>query len=72
MTIVKNYLRTQFYFDVIVILIVLIPLIYDSYDIDYIQLIPVVLLWIKKTKYSRQLKAILQYHPWTKITYTMI
>jgi hypothetical protein len=52
MEILKHYLKTQFPFDIIVVLTYIVPVIYQSFGVNYIQLIPMLLLWVKKIKYQ--------------------
>lgn len=46
-----HYLKYQFYFDITIIGIYIIPLFYQSFQVNFLQLIPICLLWIKKIKY---------------------
>lgn len=50
--IAKHYLITQFYFDVIALLLLIVPRAIDQVNVNFIQLIPMLLLWIKKIKYQ--------------------
>jgi len=43
-----NNLKTQFPFDIIVIIMYTIPLIYKDHLTNFLQLIPAGLIWIKK------------------------
>lgn len=51
--IISHYLKTQFYFDVIFVVIYIIPLIYQAYGVNFLQLISGALIWIKKFKYQQ-------------------
>ena len=48
----RHYLTTQFYFDAVSLILLIIPRIVDQDNVDFIQLIPMLLLWIKKFKYQ--------------------
>jgi len=52
-SVVKNYLKTQFYIDFIVISVYSIPLFHEDFALNFMQLIPAALIWIKKFKYQR-------------------
>jgi len=47
-----KYLKSNFPLDLIVIIIYTIPLIYNDYHVNFLQLIPGILLWLKKFKYQ--------------------
>jgi hypothetical protein len=47
-----KYLRSQFPIDIIVLTIYTLPLIYNDYHVNFLQLIPGILLWLKKFKYQ--------------------
>jgi hypothetical protein len=59
--ILPHYLKGQFIFDVIVWFIYLIPLIHQDYALNFLQLIPGALIWVKKFKYQNEIIAFLQY-----------
>lgn len=50
--IVKNYLKNQFPFDILMVLLYSIPLFHQSLDLNFLQLITAGLVWIKKFKYQ--------------------
>lgn len=70
--IINNYLWTQFYFDLIVFVIYLIPLLYISKTVNFLQLISGGLLWIKKFKYQAQIINYLQYQSTIRIIFTLL
>jgi len=47
-----HYIKSQFIVDLIVILIYSIPLVYQSRGLNYLQIVTLLLLWVKKIKYS--------------------
>jgi hypothetical protein len=53
--IVRNYLRSQFLFDILMIILYSIPLFYQSIDLNFLQLLTAGLVWIKKFKYQREI-----------------
>jgi hypothetical protein len=50
--IVIYYLKHQFVFDAITVLLYSVPLIYQSFGLNFLQLVTAGLLWIKKFKYQ--------------------
>ena len=54
--IVLNYLKTQFYFDILVLGTYIVPLFVQSFGLNFLQLLPALLLWIKKFKYQREVE----------------
>jgi len=54
-------MKTQLYFDVIVWVIYIIPLIHEDYALNFMQLITAGIIWIKKFKYQSQIISFLQY-----------
>ena len=50
--IAKHYLTTQFPIDFIVVVIYIIPRIHQSLALNFLQLIPATLIWIKKFQYQ--------------------
>lgn len=68
----RNYLRTQFFFDITVFVVYIIPLITQSFDINFIQLISGGLIWVKKFNYQNQIINFLQYQPIARIAFTLV
>ena len=50
----------------------IIPLITQSFDINFIQLISAGLIWVKKFKYQNQIINYLQYQPIARIAFTLL
>lgn len=70
--IIRNYLKTQFFFDATVFLVYIIPLITQTFAIDFVQLISGGLIWVKKFKYQHQIINYLQYQPVARIAFTLV
>lgn len=68
----EHYLWTQFPFDVSVFLLYLIPLIYISYAVNFLQLLTAGLLWVKKFSYQGQVTTYLQYSPIARVIFTVV
>ena len=60
--IIRHYIKIHFPIDISAILLLLIPLFHSDYFLNYIQLVPAVLLYIKKAKNEREILDMLQYH----------
>jgi hypothetical protein len=50
-----NYLKFQFPFDIIIVILYIIPLIHQDRSLNFVQLIPAALIWIKKFKNQNQI-----------------
>lgn len=55
------YLKHQFLIDLLVVLLYSIPLIYQSFGLNFLQLLTAGLLWFKKFKYQSIIESFLQY-----------
>ena len=69
--VVNNYLRTQFYFDFLVVSIYTIPLFHEDFGLNFMQLVPAALIWIKKFKYQREGETTLQYKSTIRSLFTL-
>lgn len=58
----RHYLFTQFFFDLAVVFFYLIPLIHESFALNFLQFIPLILIWIKKSKCQEEVEYILQFN----------
>ena len=67
-----HYLTSHFPFDLIVTIMYMIPLIRQNQSLNFLQLIPAVLLWVKKFKYQREIEFMLQYRPGVRTSFTLI
>lgn len=47
-----HYLKTQVYFDVLAVGVLVVPKLSQNPNVDLLLFIPIVLLWIKKFKYQ--------------------
>ncbi len=61
--IVRNNLRNQFPFDIVVVTLYAVPLFHQSLGWNFLQLFTAGLIWIKKFKYQNEVEVFLQYRP---------
>lgn len=66
-----NYLKTQIYFDIPSIACLVIPRVQNNSNLNYLLLIPIILLWTKKFKYVKEIIHILQYRRVPRIVFTL-
>jgi hypothetical protein len=69
--IIKHYLKTQVYFDIPSALCLIVPRVTTNTNVDLLLLIPIILLWIKKFKYQKQIVAIIQYNRMVRICFVL-
>ena len=70
--IIRNYLIYQFPFDIISNTFFLIPRFNDDYFVNFLQVIPGILFWIKKFKYQAEIINILQYKRTPRIIFLLV
>ncbi len=70
--ITSKYLWHQFPFDIIVWLIYAVPLFYIAFGLNFLQLVPAVLLWVKKFRYQAEVVTWLQYSPNARIVFMLV
>ncbi len=69
--IIMHYLKTQVYFDLPVIACLIVPKVQNNANIDLLLFVSIVLLWIKKFKYVKEIINILQYQRMQRIVFTL-
>lgn len=69
--IIINYLKTQIYFDIPSIACLVLPRVQNSANIDLLLFVPIILLWMKKFKYVKEIINILQYKRVPRIIFTL-
>jgi hypothetical protein len=52
--IIRHYLTSQFPLDFLTIALYIVPLIHQSLDLNFLQLMPAALIWVKKFDYQRE------------------
>ena len=70
--IVRNYLSSQFPFDLTVTLVYVIPLVYQSEALNILQLVPLLLLWKRKFLCEDELQIRLQYRSGIRSMFAMV
>lgn len=71
--IIKNYLKTQIYFDLLSVGMLVVPKVYNqaNQNVNLLLFVPIVFLWVKKFKYQKEVTNILQYKWLWRVLFTL-